>query len=119
MFNKNEYQRKYMGTYWERHPEKYQLHKERVKEQFRQMRYQVLFHYSNGELKCACCGEKEYQFLTIDHINGKGREERRKEGMGSSFYRYLIKNNFPKGFQVLCMNCNFAKGHYGKCPHTS
>ena len=28
-----------------------------------------------------------------------------------------IKNNFPKGFQILCHNCNIAKGHYGKCPH--
>ena len=30
---------------------------------------------------------------------------------------WMIKNNFPKGFQVLCHNCNLAKGFYGKCPH--
>ena len=28
------------------------------------------------------------------------------------------KNNYPEGFQVLCSNCNFAKGKYGSCPHT-
>ena len=32
---------------------------------------------------------------------------------------WIIKNNFPKGFQVLCSNCNFAKGlkkNNNKCP---
>jgi hypothetical protein len=31
--------------------------------------------------------------------------------------RWLRKNGFPKGFRVLCHNCNFAHGHYGYCPH--
>jgi len=32
---------------------------------------------------------------------------------------WIRKNNFPKGFQVLCMNCNWGKGHSkdNKCPH--
>jgi hypothetical protein len=29
------------------------------------------------------------------------------------FYRGYPKDNF----QLLCMNCNFAKGHRGECPH--
>jgi hypothetical protein len=32
----------------------------------------------------------------------------------------VIQNNFPEGFQILCHNCNFAKGfprNNGKCPH--
>jgi hypothetical protein len=28
-------------------------------------------------------------------------------------------NEFPDGFQVLCHNCNLAKGYYGECPHNS
>src|ERR1035438_10077304 len=32
-------------------------------------RLKILSHYSNGIPKCKCCGEKEIQFLTIDHID--------------------------------------------------
>lgn len=24
---------------------------------------------------------------------------------------------YPAGFRLLCMNCNFAIGHFGSCPH--
>lgn len=77
----------------------------------------VISHYSNGANECACCGEKEIHFLTIDHINGGGTKHFKEIGMGTSFYRWLINNKFPPGFQVLCFNCNCAKGHFGICPH--
>ena len=79
------------------------------------IRYEVLKKYSNGLSKCACCGEKEYKFLAIDHINGGGLKHLRK--IGNNILGWIRKNNYPKGFQILCHNCNFAKGHYGKCPH--
>src|ERR1039457_2632877 len=70
--------------------------------------------------KCACCGESTYEFLTIDHINGGGREHRASiGGSGSSIYSWLRRNHFPDGFRVLCMNCNFADGKFGGCPHTT
>lgn len=66
--------------------------------------------------KCVCCGESTYEFLTIDHINGEGSKHR--SSLTTHFYRWLKINNFPKeGYQLLCMNCNFAKGKYGSCPH--
>jgi hypothetical protein len=34
-----------------------------------------------------------------------------------ALYRWLVKNNFPKEFQILCHNCNFAKFRLGTCPH--
>jgi len=80
----------------------------------------VLNYYSNGTLVCACCREQEYEFLTVDHINNNGAEERRtirSQGDGSAFYYWLVKNGFPKGYQVLCMNCNMSKGHHGVCVH--
>lgn len=78
-------------------------------------RRQLIFdHYG---WKCVCCGETMPEFLTIDHINGGGTKQRKETGGGGEFYRWLIKNNYPDGFQTLCMNCNHAKGHYGKCPH--
>jgi hypothetical protein len=74
----------------------------------------VLTHYG---LKCKCCGESEIKFLTIHHMNNDGKEHRKIIGNGSPIYRWLIENDFPSGFQVLCMNCNWAKGIYGECPH--
>lgn len=74
--------------------------------------------YGAGTVACACCGEKEIKFLSIDHINGGGSAQKKKlGGGGDKIYRWLIKNDFPAGFQVLCHNCNQAKGAYGACPH--
>ncbi len=36
---------------------------------------------------------------------------------GSVLYSWLKKQGYPPGFQVLCHNCNLAKGYYGACPH--
>jgi hypothetical protein len=81
----------------------------------------VLRYYSdNNEPFCCCCGEKHFEFLAIDHINGGGNKHRKQLGLksgGASFYRWLIKNHFPAGYRVLCVNCNFSLGAYGYCPH--
>lgn len=69
-------------------------------------------HYGNV---CACCGESEYEFLSIDHIGGGGTQHR-KTGV-SKICRWLIKNKFPQGFRILCHNCNQAIGFHGSCPH--
>lgn len=68
---------------------------------------------------CACCGETQREFLAIDHINNDGAEHRRQENIKSAqaMYTWLRRNNYPSGFQVLCHNCNCAKGYYGVCPH--
>lgn len=65
--------------------------------------------------KCVCCGETESKFLTIDNIAGNGGEFHRKYGSG--IWSWLRGQGFPAGWQLLCMNCNFAKGMYGTCPH--
>ena len=84
----------------------------------------VLLHYSEGTLVCSCCGESNYEFLSIDHVNGGGTQHRKRlspDGMtnrsGRTFYKWLIKNNFPPGYRVLCLNCNWARGKLGYCPH--
>ena len=83
-------------------------------------RLKILKHYSGEIPSCACCGEKEIKFLSIDHIEGGGLKHLRKEGLNrSGLTGWIIKNNFPKGFQILCHNCNFAKRHYGICPHNN
>lgn len=67
--------------------------------------------------KCMCCGESTYEFLCIDHINNDGNKHR-KEMNSTKIHRWLKKNKYPEGFQVLCHNCNLAKGFYGECPHS-
>lgn len=68
--------------------------------------------------KCACCGETEPIFLSVDHINGDGAEHRRQIGGSAQLPRWLIQNGFPEGFQILCHNCNMAKHiNGGVCPH--
>jgi len=48
--------------------------------------------------------------LTIDHINNNGADHRRKmKKEGITFYRWLINNNYPDGYQVMCINCQFIK----------
>lgn len=75
-------------------------------------------HYSNGTMKCACCGESITEFLAIDHIEGGGNKERKRVGSGQPFFRWLEQNGYPLGYQVLCHNCNMARAFYGACPHT-
>jgi hypothetical protein len=74
-----------------------------------------------GGYRCACCGETERLFLSIDHINNDGAEERKSgkySGSGYGFYRWLRKSGFPSGYQVLCMNCQVGKHkNGGVCPH--
>lgn len=84
-------------------------------------RVSALNKYSGNKPICACpgCGERRIEFLAIDHIEGNGNLHRRetKCGSGSAFYSWLKRNDYPRGFHVLCHNCNMSHGFYGYCPH--
>jgi hypothetical protein len=72
--------------------------------------------------RCSClgCTETRWEFLTIDHIEGGGNEDRRTTLMaGAKLYGWLIRNNYPRGkYQLLCYNCNCARQtNGGVCPH--
>lgn len=68
---------------------------------------QVLFYYSNGYMKCDLCGEDDIDVLNIDHENGDGMEHRKT--FKGNINNWLIQNNFPEGFRVLCRNCNWKE----------
>lgn len=81
-----------------------------------------------GGFVCTCCGETCEAFLSIDHVNNDGAEDRRRRGLvdkdshkngkgGSSFYKQLEREGYPSGYQVLCMNCQWGKRRFGTCPH--
>ncbi len=87
---------------------------DRFKLQRGKLRAEVLSAYGS---RCACCGETTPEFLTVDHINNDGAAHRKV--IKSKLYEWLRANSFPKaGFQLLCFNCNCAKGIHGQCPHT-
>ena len=91
-------------------------HNDNIKFYRKKLKSEVITRYGG---QCNCCAEKELAFLTIDHINDRGAEHRKKLGMrgGPDFYLWLRKKNYPKGYQVLCFNCNWAKFTIGVCPH--
>lgn len=98
-----------------RSPEK--IRKDNKKHRER-LRTAVLVHYSGDPPRCACCGEETKEFLAIGHINNDGYLQRRDPNWkGRNFYQWLLNNAFPKGYQVLCHNCNLAKSFYDGCPH--
>lgn len=83
------------------------------------LKKEVFDHYG---CFCACCGETEPKFLTLDHVNNDGYAMRKYKGhppaAQAQFYVWIIRNNYPDSFQVLCMNCNFGKArNNGVCPH--
>ncbi len=90
--------------------------KEQERDRRARQRINCIEYYSNGSSVCACCGEGNFRFLTIDHINNDGYIHR-NSGV-SHICSWLIKNGYPEGFQVLCFNCNCGKRvNNGVCPH--
>ncbi len=79
----------------------------------RELREQVFALYGS---KCQCCGEKNFEFLALDHVNGGGRQDRKVRNT-AQIARDLIKNGLSDDFRVLCHNCNQSMGWYGGCPH--
>ena len=103
--------------------EHYKLHREEYKKRSKQRYYEkdrgryrnlVFTHYGTS---CACCGESTNEFLCMDHVEKRAKMNHDKTFTGFKLYRWLVKNNYPPGFQTLCMNCNSAKGFFGACPH--
>lgn len=71
------------------------------------------FEALGGE--CACCGEVGRMFLTLDHVQGRSPGDRRT---GNNAWLAAKREGWPKAkYQILCYNCNCAKGVYGVCPH--
>lgn len=95
----------------------YEANRDKWLDSGRKVRVEAIEAYGG---KCACCNESTFEFLAIDHVNNDGEEHRKEmQGYGRAIYRWLKKNGYPQDgrFQVLCHNCNMAKGLYGLCPH--
>ena len=115
--NHKEQELKRVALWWKNHPDKL---REKQQRRTKKLKLLVITHYSNGSMKCCCpkCNEDNMGFLSIDHINNNGTEERKKYGNGSRFYHWLIKNGYPEGYKVMCYNCNLGRAKNNDiCPH--
>lgn len=105
----------------ERNIERYRRDsRERTRRHVKAITQRVLDYYSNGTFRCACCGEAQRDFLTLDHVAGFRNytlREPRVPRAGTQLYTWLARHNFPEGFQILCMNCNLSKAKHGHCIH--
>lgn len=80
-------------------------------------RYRIQFLEAYGG-KCHCCGEADPRFLTLDHVQDDGNEERQIYSC-QQIYMLAKKQGYPKDkYQIACCNCNFGKStNGGVCPH--
>ena len=85
------------------------------RETLKRDRESVYAHYGSS---CSCCGEALLDFLTIDHINGNGAKHR-KTLDAPNIYTWLVRNNYPEGYRVLCFNCNCVATRVEVCPHNA
>lgn len=70
----------------------------------------VLTFYGGGKCACVKCGESDIDCLSLDHVNNDAHHRTSKHHVGGHIlYRSLINKSYPKGYQTLCMNCNFKK----------
>ncbi len=117
--------------------------KARAREAKARTRAQVIARLGGA---CACCGETEYAFLEVDHVNDDGAEHRKElaarraeraaerefalsaerrarlsfnrvMGMGKAIYAEFLRGDCAYELQVLCANCHAAKSRTGSCPH--
>ena len=100
------------------------------------LRMDIFLHYSkihsNSDVSCCrCCGQNSnMEFLAIDHILGKKVMDSIPELIELEYsstmkqtklLNWIKNNNYLSNleteyFQILCHNCNNAKGIFGKCP---
>ena len=84
------------------------------REERTRLKDEAIARYSDGTCSCVRCGFNDPRALQIDHINDDGADQRREVGgsrtsAGTTFYRWLRRNKYPDGYQVLCANCNWIK----------
>ena len=98
-----------------------QVNREKAKRR-KDQKLKVLTHYGkDGNCQCCWdgCQETDPDVLSIDHVENNGAAERKeltknqksttRNGGGHRFYQYLKRNQFPSGYQTLCMNHQWKK----------
>ena len=111
-YENNKERRKLIGrSNYSKNKESYRLAHMRYRHS---LRLEAINVYGGALCKC---GESRVSALTIHHKDNNGANHRRKLGLGSNtLIKWLKKNNFPPGFEVLCFNCNWLEHlKYNRC----
>lgn len=109
----------YMKAYNRNYKDKFrkEINEEQMTEYWK-VKTEVIAHYSNGTMSCYGWHEgnwdngcpfncSDMRCLSIDHIKGGGTQH--SKTIKTNLYKWLKGNDYPNGFQVLCMNCQFIK----------
>lgn len=113
--------RRKQKEYQQKHKEKYQLankkwrsenkdHCNKYSKEKRRKRRLLFLSLLGG--KCVKCGERDWRCLQLDHVKGKGTQERKNLRLNIDQYEeYIIKKvkSGNKNYQLLCANCNWKK----------
>ena len=106
----SEHVKKQQSKKYFKNPEKYKsMTRQRYQNVVTEFKKIVISHYSKNKMECKLCKVKGLDFLNIDHIEGRKKMGHSRKVKGSTLYHFLIKNDFPEGYQVLCWNCNNIK----------
>jgi 5-methylcytosine-specific restriction endonuclease McrA len=76
--------------------------------------------HGRTEPQCNCCGERQAEFLTIDHIIPIAHSKEKRIGNRTLFYQIAtgkLPEKILSNLQVLCWNCNAGKRTSLNCPH--
>ena len=103
----NAYKNKWNIEWRKKNPEKYaEYNRTYTREYRRKLRKEIVAQYGG---KCARCGFDDIRALQIDHLNGAGAKHRKEVVSAYLILGWLKRNKYPKGFQILCANCNWIK----------
>lgn len=102
------YQKEYNQAYRKVNKEKIRKQKQEYADKIKQ---EGIIKYGG---KCSCCHESEFQFLTLEHKNGRDKNDNLT---GKKAWAKVKSLGYPDSYTVLCFNCNCCKGIYGICAH--
>ena len=71
---------------------------------------------ARGKRECACCGNKNFKWLQIDHIIPQRSRSKSKDNLSKLLREIVQGKRSDSEYQLLCANCNFAKKDLKSCP---